>query len=256
MSGLEEAARRGAAAWPDLSVSAQVFEAWLRARADDADIDRLEVEDLFLACACAQGNDRAIRAFHQRFDPEIGVALHRLGVTADAAKDVRQAVVSKLFLGDAPKIASYSGRGSLTHWVRAVAAREALGVRRTAVRRDRLLDAAGDLAPEDPELGFLKQRYRGEFREAFGRALAGLSDEDRVVLRHRFVDELTLDQLAAACGVHRATAARWLSRIRSDLLDATRGELQARLRVDRSEFDSILRLIQSKFDVSVRRLLR
>jgi RNA polymerase sigma-70 factor (ECF subfamily) len=255
MSALEEAARRGAAAWPELTVPAQVFEAWLRARAED-DVGRLEVEDLFLACACAQGNERAIRAFHERFDPEIGVALHRLGVTADAAKDVRQAVVSKLFLGDAPKIASYSGRGSLAHWVRAVAAREALGVRRTAARRDRLLDAAGDLAPEDPELGFLKQRYRGEFREAFGRALAGLSDEDRVVLRHRFVDELTLDQLAAACGVHRATAARWLSRIRNDLLDATRGELQARLRVDRSEFDSILRLIQSKFDVSVRRLLR
>ena len=40
------------------------------------------------------------------------------------------------------------------------------------------------------------------------------------------------------------------------LLAGTRAELQGRLRVDRSEFDSIVRLIRSNFEVSVRRLLR
>lgn len=248
--------RRAAAAWPDLDVPSDAFAAWVRERSGDGGVERLDLEGLFLACACARGDERAIRAFHDRFDPEIGVALHRLGLATDVAKDVRQAVVTKLFLGDAPKIAAYSGRGNLAHWVRAVAAREALGLRRTAARRDRLLEAVGDLAPEDPELGFLKERYRSEFREAFSAALAGLSADDRTVLRYRFVDGLTLEQLAAATGVHRATGARWLSRIRADLLDATRGELQDRLRVDRTELDSILRLIQSKFEVSVRRLLR
>ena len=239
--------------WAEVDLPADVFDAYVAARGKP---DELDLEGLYLACACARGDEVAIRLFHEHFDADIAVALRRLRVESDQADDVRQSVMAKLFLAKPPKIEQYSGKGSLGYWVRAVAAREALSGQRTAARRGRLLEAAVDAVPDDPELGFLKERYRGEFREAFTAAIEALPDEDRMVLRHRFVDGLTLDQLAAVCGVHRATAARWLARIREALLAGTRVELQSRLRVDRSEFDSIVRLIRSNLEVSVRRLLK
>lgn len=56
-------------------------------------------------------------------------------------------------------------------------------------------------------------------------------------------------------GVHRATAARWLADARAALGDAIRGELAGRLRIAASEVDSIVRLVQSRVDMSLDRLL-
>jgi RNA polymerase sigma-70 factor (ECF subfamily) len=52
--------------------------------------------------------------------------------------------------------------------------------------------------------------------------------------------------------VHRGTAARWLDRCTRALLSATRRTLANRLRVDRADVDSILRLVRSRLEVSIR----
>ncbi len=212
--------------------------------------------DLALARACVRGDASALREFETRLGPEIDVALQRLGLEHGEAGDVKSRVLEKLLAPPTAKLQQYTGQGPLASWVKAVAAREALSLRRTTARRRDLLDAAGDaLSPVDPELAFLKRHYRDAFREAFGTTVNDLTAEDRLLLRYRFVDGLTLPQLAAACGVHRATAARRLATLRERLFAGTRAQLSTRLDVPPDELESIFRLIQSNFDVSMRRLL-
>ena len=76
------------------------------------------------------------------------------------------------------------------------------------------------------------------------------------MLRAHFVHGLNIDEIAAAHGVHRATAARRLAKAREDLLRDTRRILLARLSLSRDELASVMRLIESKLHVSVERLLQ
>jgi RNA polymerase sigma-70 factor (ECF subfamily) len=69
------------------------------------------------------------------------------------------------------------------------------------------------------------------------------------------VDGLSIDALGEIYGVHRATAARWIAKIREDLLARTREAFSARAKVGRAEFESLLRLARSQLDVSLRRVL-
>jgi RNA polymerase sigma-70 factor, ECF subfamily len=65
------------------------------------------------------------------------------------------------------------------------------------------------------------------------------------------IDALTIDQIAAVQGVHRATAARWLERARETLSRATRKDFMARLGTDPFEADEILRWVQSRIELSL-----
>ena len=116
--------------------------------------------------------------------------------------------------------------------------------------------AASGVLPEragpDAELGFLKQHYAREFREAFDAALAALDVDQRNVLRLHFLDGLSIDQLGRTYGVHRATAARWVVRGRQALLAETRSRLRERWRMSEPELDSVLRQVRSQLDVTLR----
>ncbi len=189
-------------------------------------------DDVALARACVLGDAPALREFEARLGPEIDEALQRLGLDHGEAGDVKSRVLEKLLAPPSTKLEQYVGQGPLASWVKAVATREALSLRRTRARRRDLLDAAGDaLTPVDPELAFLKRHYRDAFREAFGTAVHELTAQERLMLRYRFVEGLTLLQLAAACGVHRATVARRLATLKERLFAGTRAQLLARLDV-------------------------
>jgi hypothetical protein len=66
---------------------------------------------------------------------------------------------------------------------------------------------------------------------------------------------LTIDELAPAHRVHRATIARWLDSARKQVLSATRSMLVSRHSLDPAEADSILRAVRSQIDLSLTRLL-
>ena len=51
--------------------------------------------------------------------------------------------------------------------------------------------------------------------------------------------------------MHRATAARWIIRVRQRLIEDTRARLLALLRVGDDELESVLRLIRSELDISI-----
>jgi RNA polymerase sigma-70 factor (ECF subfamily) len=75
------------------------------------------------------------------------------------------------------------------------------------------------------------------------------------VLRQHYLDGLTMDAVAGLYRVHRITVVRWMNEARAALAKETRRELGARLRVDKRELESILRLIESQIDVTLRAFL-
>jgi RNA polymerase sigma-70 factor, ECF subfamily len=252
---------RARAAWPTIDLSDDRFARHLASKIGDEPAHSFHTDDLYLACACAEGLPRALEAFDRECLPAIDRPVSRLHGGAAIVSEVRQLVREIVLLprSDAPpRIAEFSGRSKLSSWLRVIAVREAMRSiqknRREALAEDEAIAAAID-RDADPELRYFKQLYRAEFNAALREAIDELGDRDKILLRQNVLDGAGIDRLAALYGVHRATAARWLSSAKASLLEGTRQALRRRLKVTPSELDSILRLIQSQLDVSLHRLL-
>jgi RNA polymerase sigma-70 factor (ECF subfamily) len=252
------------AAWPDVRIDpAQVVD-FIAVRLAGTDlaaaIASAPAADLVLAAACAEQEPTA----HAAFDAvlaEVDAAGASTRSPRDLVDDVKQLLRVQLLVpkdGKPPGIIGYRGKGPLRGWVRITATRELIRHQRKRAREspsDRPLDEAiGDAS--DPLLSQLKAEYRTEFASALREAIAELGPEDRTLLRQQIIDQLSIDEIGAAFGVHRATAARWLQRARGALVTATRGRLAARLKLSVDEVDSVIRLVQSQLDASVIRYLR
>jgi RNA polymerase sigma-70 factor (ECF subfamily) len=152
------------AAWPQIGLDEREFLAFLAQRlaadlAPEEALEGLHVADLWLACACAKSDRRALETFEHEFGVEITRGLSQLAGDAVRGDDFKQEVRHKLFIGKegaGPKIAEYSGRGSLRRWVRITARRTYIDLMRVRQRDPEVLvgdDLVSDRAEEiDPEL--------------------------------------------------------------------------------------------------------
>jgi RNA polymerase sigma-70 factor (ECF subfamily) len=249
------------AAWPDVHVPDGVFRKYVAERAEDpSSLDEAAVSGLYIACGCAAGDTAALRAFERRYMPEVERAISRFRLHAQDSADVMQALREQLLVGrsgDAPRIAEYSGRGDLSGWLRVTAVRAALKKlrgKKPEVDADDALLAARSMQ-DDPELSYMKELYRRTFRQAFAAALASLDAREKNLLRQHVVDGLTVDELGPLYNVHRATAARWVQRAKERLLEETRKQFMARARISARECESVLRMVRSRIDVTLGRLL-
>ena len=259
--GFEAILSKARSAWPTVDLSETTFAAWLADRieqsSDASDAPgRLHTDDLYLACACASGSSPALAAFDERFMPGIEAALAGLQLDRAATEEVKQRLRDKLLVGSdgRGKIATYRGRGPLRSWLRAAAVREAISMARQSSKdvpmTGALLDAAV-AGPEDPELAYVRDQYRSEFKRAFELAMGTLTDRQLTILRYKFVDQATVDEIAAVYNVHRATPSRWLGEIRAHLRNETCARLSTELGLDQEAVDSLLRLIASQLDASI-----
>lgn len=263
---LAEIVRGARAAWPTVTLAPEAFVRHLSERlpagvpADEA-LRQLHTTDLYLACACAEGDAHALAAFESHVLAVIDRALAPLPLDADAVAEVKQVLRHNLLVGNGRRreILDFLGRGDLRGWVRVMAVRVALSMLRRARRSetadDALLDGAVG-AQEDPELSYLKRKYGTEFKSAVTEALRGLSARERTLLRQQVIDKLSIDEIGTLYRVHRATAARWLTRARQTVQTATRAALMQRLALEPAELDSILRLINSRLEVSLAAFFR
>ncbi len=252
--------------WPDLDLAPVRFAAHLgRAACESPDpiasLDDLATSDLFLACAALAGDERALSHFESHTFGEIDAAAASLRVPDSDLEEVKQIVRTQLFVAEGPRspiVADYAGRGSLRGWVRVIATRELLRMRRKARKEIPLEEhILHDLEKQgDPEIDRLKQLYRAQVASALRDAIDRLDVRERLLLRYQICDHLSIDAIGAIYQVHRATAARWLSKARQALVDLTKERLAILLSVDPGDTDSILRLVQSQLDVSIERRLR
>jgi RNA polymerase sigma-70 factor (ECF subfamily) len=200
----------------------------------------------------------AIEAFEQYTSEDVQRVAGRVAGPASRAGEVRQALHEKLFVGvhgRLPKIKDYEGRGPLRRWVAAAAIRTALNL-----RRGRANQAHAPLPPglairdADPELGYLKTRYKAEFEGAVCAGFASLEPRDKTLLQLHYWERLSIDRLGSIYKIGRSTAARWVAHSRDRLLRSIRSELMRSARLTDAEFDSIAALVVSQLDISISRM--
>lgn len=247
------------ARWPKVRLEPELFrrrlEQAVRGQEDPArSLAALETADLFLACALAAGDSAAVASFERSILAALPKFIARVGTASAFVDEVAQRVREKLLVGSPPKIASYSGRGPLGGWVRMVSMRVAVDVLREQARElptdpD---DALSAIAGSDGELGWLKERYRDRIKAAFDVAFASLSPGERTLLRLHLIDDLSIDEIGVLRRAHRSTVARQIARCRQKLIGETRRSLRASFGGDDAGIDSLIRLVRSQIDLSIR----
>lgn len=254
LSTLLTAAR---AQWPLVKLDELKFIDHLKAKSSGP-LEQVRGPELFLACACLHGDEAALAAFEQQFIAKVDKAVEGVDPSPSFIDEVRQRVRERLLVGDAPKLHEYSGAGSLQAWTRTVALRLALNHKRDTARevQDEGLMEALPMRGRDLELDYVRAQHREDFAAAFREALASLEARSRNVLRLSYVDRLSIDQIGAMYGTHRATAARWLTAAREELMNQTRARLASKLKLTQSDVNSLLGALQSNFEISINRILR
>ncbi|MCH9687331.1 MAG: sigma-70 family RNA polymerase sigma factor [Deltaproteobacteria bacterium] len=227
-----------------------------------AQLERLHAADLRLALACLEGDPRATRRFTERFGRDLRRLAHRFSSPQESVEDLEQTIHELLLVGrheGGAKLRAYAGQGFLLNWLRITTTRLLMDhARRKDRARERPVSEGAVLGLPDPgdvELAFLKQSYRATFSEALLASARALDPGDRHLLRQHLVGCMSIDQIAGAYGIHRATAARRLGRARQRLLEGTRETMAGRLQLPANELDSVLELIRSQLDLSVGRFL-
>jgi RNA polymerase sigma-70 factor (ECF subfamily) len=263
------------AAWESLLATARAQ--WPGVRFDDDVLapligERLAGTDLAIALAAAPAADVALAAActaqeptaHAAFEhvlTEVDAAGAATGASKDLVEEVKQMLRLQLLVAKPdkpPDIANYRGKGPLRGWVRITATRELIRHKKKQARETPIDEGLDRFLTTqmDPMLDAMKEAYRSEFAVALREAIVDLNTEDRGLLRQQIVDGLSIDEIGAAFGVHRATAARWLNRARAALVSATHARLANRLELPVEQIESVIRLVRSRLDASVIRYLR
>lgn len=215
--------------------------------------------DLALATRCATGDAAALAEFEQRLGPVVRAVAARFGKNRQHVDELHQMVRERLFTGPTPRIGGYTGRGHLENWVRVAALRVCLNAIRSHDPAQPGASTGGlvDLVDggDDIEMKFLKAQYRDAFQAAITASVRELESSERAVLRLGIVHRLSIDQLGVALGIHRATAARRLTKAREHFVAGTLRRLKASLALDDDELASLHREIDGHVEITLSRLL-
>jgi RNA polymerase sigma-70 factor (ECF subfamily) len=258
---VRELARTGSLAHPELTLDPATFARFIAARAaTPAEIAALVGPDLYLACACAEGDARALAIFEARHLALVPAFLARQRLARDVVDEVKQRTRDRLFVADGdrpPKITEYAGRGALDAWLRVLVVRVSANLRRQSRDHDALDEVVqAAAAGASPEHQLLRARTTQAFELALRDAFTSLSSEERALFRLQFGKGLTLDAIALVLGVHRATVARRVAAARQALFTRVLALLGERLGEGRPEIERALGEWQSKLEISLSGLLR
>lgn len=190
-------------------------------------LSALHLEDLALACACADGDEPAWEHFVREHRP----ALYRAADAIDpsgGSRDLADSLYGDLF-GTTERDGArrslfryFHGRSSLSTWLRAVLSQRFVDRVRTRRREDPLPEDTSPAAlpapsrPIDPD----RDRLVAAMRAALGGAIAALDPRDRLRLRCYYAQDLKLAAIGRLLREHEATVSRHLTRTRAAIREA------------------------------------
>ena len=252
-------------AWPDVLIPPEDFIAYLAERLVPGEplrvaLTKIVSADLYLACGCTRGEAAALAAFERHYMARLAAHLAKGDALPAFTDEVKQAVRVRLLVaenGPLPRIGSYRGRGPLAVWLRLTAVRLAVNLRNSSARQDRQSHDLDRLqSPNvDPEMAFFKAHYGDELRRAVEGALAALPAKDGNILRLHFFEGLSAATIGVMYDVSERTVQRWITGIRKRILAETRRLLNQRFPLTHAQFDSVIGLVNSQLQISIRRLL-
>lgn len=247
-------------AWPAVTLAFETFAAHLDRLYLTGPPDLAHAADLYLACACGQGDARALAILEESYLTPARGALLRLDQGAEFIDDVMQELRTRLLLGERRRILHYAGRGPLIAWLRIAATRIAIDLLRASKPAAAADTSEIDELPQadlGPEVQMLREAYQDLFKEALSATVRELSVADRTLLRRHLADKLTLEEIARPYGVHPATIARRLASIRQEISESVRRRLAAghRDQGGATSLESVAHAIRSEVQISLTALL-
>lgn len=268
-TAIDDALAQGRSAWPELRAPSPA--AFARALGDRAQAEtaaaalvylrHVHAADLYLVCGCLQGDAAALRALEQQLLARLSRELRAARALAPYVEEASQMLRVRLLVlreGEREvRLAGYRGQGPLLAWLRLTLTRLALDVREHAAR-DVTLDAellAASPLDVDPELAYLRRHYREQVSAAVMQALERVAADERTMLRMHFLDGLSAGEVGQLFDMSGRTVQRRIAAARRAIIADTRAILCDQMGVNRSQFDTLLRLVGSELDLSLRRLL-
>ncbi|HEY2865860.1 MAG TPA: hypothetical protein VGJ02_02095 [Pyrinomonadaceae bacterium] len=246
---VDEIFDRCAANAPNFGVRKECFEASLKTTigkylapassepltANDigAFLDSVQGDDLFMALACANGNERAWWEFDQQHRSYMErVARHLAKTDIDAQEVIDQVYVelygTKVVDGERQsKFSTYSGRGSLRGWLRTVIWHALVDLHRAGhdeVSLDELTETIGEGAAhagfaEVPAGGedemverLTRDRYRSATVSAIGNAFGALEPHEKLLLLYYHSDGMKLREIARLVENEESPLRGWFQR--------------------------------------------
>lgn len=239
-----------AAVAPNYGISPETFRVAVRAAIDKYLVDQqngnaptpqevrqfiteLQINDLYLALACAQGNEHAWWEFDQGYRRYIERVARHLASAETDAEEVIDSVYVELYgtrvVNDVrqSKFATYTGRGTLKGWLRTVVWHAVIDMHRA--RRDEvsiedwtegggeMRDRPGWRAEARGGEGamvdrVMRDRYRAATLAALDTSLAMLDDHEKLLLLYYHVENLKLREIARLVEEPASPLRRWFQR--------------------------------------------
>jgi RNA polymerase sigma-70 factor (ECF subfamily) len=223
-------------------------------------LTNLRVEELALARGCARGHEAAWEIFLDRYREKLFSAAHSITPEDSTARDLADSLYADLYgtrTADGQRVSklnSFTGRGSLEGWLRAVLAQAYVNRYRQQQRLVSLeerSEAGVQFQAEDPDPA---QALDSRLEEATDQALAALAAEDKFILASYYLDGRTLAEIARLLGVHESTVSRRLEKITASTRKAIRAGLVKR-GMSAKEAEQAMEAEVSEFSLDVRRRL-
>ena len=209
-------------------------------------LDLLQVDDLFMAMACADGNERAWWEFDQQYRGYLERLARHLAKTEVDAQEVIDCVYVELYgtrFVDGQRVskfATYSGRGSLKGWLRTVIWHTLVDLHRAShdeVSLDEMTENAGEGAvhanlanpPAGGDSEFVDQIARTQYRTATSKsneaAFASLEEHEKLLLLYYHVEQLKLREIARLVENENSPLRRWFQRKMQSRKDNPQGRI-------------------------------
>ncbi|MCD9185587.1 MAG: hypothetical protein LUM44_04085 [Pyrinomonadaceae bacterium] len=195
---------------------------------------QIQAEDLFMALACANGNERAWWEFDQQHRSYLERVARHLAKTDIDAQEVIDTVYVELYgtrVVDGERVskfATYSGRGSLRGWLRTVIWHSLVDLHRAShdeVSLDEMTENVGEgtahanfaestsLGGEDEMIEHLaKERYRKATLSAIEKAFSSLDDHEKLLLLYYHVESMKLREIARMVENENSLLRDWFQR--------------------------------------------
>jgi len=242
----------------------EVGQKYLRPPISDSQVREfftsLHGEELMLARACAAGNEHAWEVFLTRYREKLFVSALRIAREDSAARELADSLYADLYatrLRDGErtsKLNSYTGRGSLEGWLRAVLAQEYVN----RFRKTRRLVSLEEEVEGGSQFAATQQQEEvaadSRLESATDEVLAALPEEDRFILADYFLDERTLAEIGRVLRVHESTISRKLDRLTRSVRKQILGNL-CRQGMSRREAEEAMEADVRDLRVNIRKTL-
>ena len=196
-------------------------------------LDQIQADDLFMAIACANGNERAWWEFDQQHRSYMERVARHLARTEIDATDIVDAVYEQLYgtrIVDGERVskfATYSGRGSIRGWLRTVIWHSLVDRHRAGhdeVSLDEMTENVGEGGahanfaeqPVGGDEGMIDQITRDRYRKAtvtaIQNAFNGLEDHEKLILLYYHVENMKLREISRLVENEDSPLRAWFQR--------------------------------------------